>query len=32
MKVAVISDIHGNYQALESVLEDIEKEKCEKIL
>lgn len=32
MKVAVISDIHGNYQALERVLEDIEKEKCEKIL
>lgn len=32
MKVAVISDIHGNYQALESVLDDIEKEKCEKIL
>lgn len=32
MKVAVISDIHGNYQALESVLADIEKEKCEKIL
>lgn len=32
MRVAVISDIHGNYQALESVLEDIEKEGCEKIL
>lgn len=32
MKVAVISDIHGNMQALETVLEDIEKEKCEKIL
>lgn len=32
MRVAVISDIHGNYQALESVLADIEKEKCEKIL
>jgi len=31
MKVAVISDIHGNMQALEAVLEDIEKEKCEKI-
>ncbi|MDD3435672.1 MAG: metallophosphoesterase family protein [Candidatus Gastranaerophilales bacterium] len=32
MKVAVISDIHGNMQALEVVLVDIEKEKCEKIL
>lgn len=31
MKVAVISDIHGNMQALESVLKDIESEKCEKI-
>lgn len=32
MKVAVISDIHGNMQALEAVLNDIEKEHCEKIL
>lgn len=32
MKIAVISDIHGNMQALESVLNDIEKENCEKIL
>lgn len=32
MKVAVISDIHGNYQALESVLADIENQGCEKIL
>lgn len=31
MKVAVISDIHGNMQALEAVLTDIAKEKCEKI-
>ena len=31
MKVAVISDIHGNYQALESVILDIAKEKCDKI-
>ena len=26
VKIAVISDIHGNMQALESVLEDIKKE------
>lgn len=31
MKVAVISDIHGNMQALETVLADIEMENCEKI-
>lgn len=31
MKIAVISDIHGNMQALEAVLADIEKENCEKI-
>lgn len=31
MKIAVISDIHGNMQALEAVLKDIEKEKCDKI-
>lgn len=31
MKIAVISDIHGNMQALENVLSDIEKEKCYKI-
>lgn len=31
MKIAVISDIHGNMQALETVLVDIESEKCEKI-
>lgn len=31
MKIAVISDIHGNMQALEAVLQDIKEEKCEKI-
>ncbi len=31
MKIAVISDIHGNLEALDSVLCDIEKEGCEKI-
>lgn len=31
MKIAIISDIHGNMQALETVLSDIEKEKCDKI-
>lgn len=31
MKVAVISDIHGNFQALESVLADIQKNKCDQI-
>lgn len=31
MKIAVISDIHGNMQALETVLADIKKEKCERI-
>lgn len=31
MKIAVISDIHGNMQALEAVLSDIKNEKCEKI-
>lgn len=32
MKIAVMSDIHGNLLALESVLEDAEKERCEKFL
>lgn len=32
MKIAVISDIHGNMQALDSVLKDIKSQKCEKIL
>lgn len=31
MKIAVISDIHGNLQALEAVLESISKENCDKI-
>ena len=31
MKIAVISDIHGNMEALESVLKDIERQGCEKI-
>lgn len=31
MKIAIISDIHGNIQALEAVLEDIKKENCQKI-
>lgn len=32
MKLAVLSDIHANFQALETVMEDIKKEKCEKVL
>lgn len=32
MRIAIISDIHGNYQALEAVMEDAEEQKCEKIL
>ena len=31
MKIAVISDIHGNMEALEAVFEDIEQNECEKI-
>lgn len=31
MKIAVISDIHGNMEALESILKDIERQGCEKI-
>lgn len=31
MKIAVISDIHGNIQALDAVLKNIEQENCEKI-
>lgn len=31
MKIAVISDIHGNLEALEAVFSDIEKEGCEKV-
>ena len=32
MKIAVLSDIHGNLLALEAVLEDIQRKDCEKIL
>lgn len=31
MKVAVLSDIHGNFQALESVMEDIKSNNCEHV-
>ena len=31
MKIAVISDIHGNMEALNAVLEDIEENSCDKI-
>ena len=31
MKIAVISDIHGNIEALEAVIKDIETEGCDKI-
>ncbi len=31
MKIAIISDIHGNLEALNSVLDDIKKEKCSRI-
>lgn len=31
MRIAIISDIHGNMEALESVFNDIESQKCEKI-
>ena len=31
MKIAIISDIHGNIDALESVLRDIASEDCQKI-
>ena len=32
MKIAVLSDIHGNMQALESVLADVKAQNCEKVL
>ncbi|MBP3923756.1 metallophosphoesterase family protein [bacterium] len=32
MKVAVISDIHGNMQALEAVINDYKSQNCEKVL
>jgi putative phosphoesterase len=31
MEIAVISDIHGNMEAVEAVMADIQKEKCEKL-
>lgn len=31
MKIAVISDIHGNMDAVEAVMEDIKSQECEKI-
>ena len=31
MKIAVISDIHGNLDALEAVMEDIQQNNCDKI-
>ena len=31
MKIAVISDIHGNMEAIEAVMQDIEERGCEKI-
>jgi len=31
MKIAIISDIHGNDEALTAVLKDIEQQKCDKI-
>lgn len=31
MKIAVISDIHGNMEAVEAVMNDIEKQECEKV-
>lgn len=31
MKIAVLSDIHANYQALEAVMKDIKEQGCEKI-
>ena len=31
MKIAVISDIHGNMEAIEAVMDDISKKSCNKI-
>ena len=31
MKIAVISDIHGNMEALDAVMKDIQIQKCDKI-
>lgn len=32
MKIAIISDIHGNLEALKSTLKDIEKRKVDQII
>ena len=32
MKIAIISDIHGNFEALKSTIEDIDKRKVDKII
>lgn len=32
MKVAIVSDIHANWQALEAVMEDVKNHDCEKVL
>ncbi len=32
MKIALLADIHGNYHALEAVLEDIQKQQADKII
>lgn len=32
MKIAIFSDIHGNLPALQAILDDIKKEKCDKVV
>lgn len=32
MRVAILSDIHANFQALEAVINDLNEQKCEKVL
>ena len=32
MKIAVISDLHGNMEALEAVMDDIKERGCERLL
>ena len=32
MRTAIVSDIHGNLEALEAVLSDIENQKCDRIV
>ena len=32
MRLAILSDIHGNYRALEAVLEDIEQQHVDSII